>query len=568
MKEEVIKVLKKALKKLEDKVNLSEKEIESRIEIPSKYDRGDYSFPCFFLAEKMKRNPHDLALEIRRKIGTPPVMVFENIDVMGPYINFFFNKKEMARRILWEIISKKSKYGSKKFSFPFKKKILIEFSSPNIAKPFGIGHLRSTIIGNALANISEKAGYKVKRINYPGDWGTQFGKLIFGFKQWGNKEKLEQDPLNYLEEIYVKVSKDKTYDDFSRYWFKQLEDGDIEAVNLWRAFTELSMKEFEKVYKILGIKFDEYLPESRYNKKMKKVVEELHNKKLLKKSEGALVVNLDKYHLGVALIKKSDGATLYITRDLASAIERHKKYNFDLMIYEVGQEQTLHFKQMFKILELMGYEWAKNCIHVPHGLYLDKDKKRFATRKGKTVHIKDLINETKKLAVKEIKKRNPKIKKQELEERADKVAISAIFYGDLKNNKINNILFDLKSFVSFEGDTGPYILYSYARASSILRKTKNKNKLLIPDEFNPKEIKLIKKLKEYPLIIEKAFEMLNPSIIANYSFQLSQAFNEFYHDCQVIGEKEESFRLALVEAVRQVIKNSMNLLGIDVLEEM
>ncbi|MCF7910706.1 arginine--tRNA ligase, partial [Candidatus Pacearchaeota archaeon] len=325
--------------------------------------------------------------------------------------------------------------------------------------------------------------------------------------------------------------------------------------------------EFEKVYKELNIKFDEYLFESMYEEKMKEVVEELKEKKLLKKSKGALVVDLTKYGLGVALIQKTDGTTLYLTRDLASAIDRHKKHNFDLMVYEVGQEQTLHFKQVFKILELMGYEWAKDCIHVSHGLYLDKDGKKFSTRKGKTFYIEDLLSQTKNLAAKEIKKRIKNLSKEELDERAYKVAIAAIFYGDLKNNRNNNIIFDLNKFVSFEGDTGPYIQYSYARASSILRKTKNNEKFKT-QELEDKEIHLIKKLDEYPQILAKSFELLSPSLIANYAFQLSQIFNEFYHECPVIGDEKESFRLALVESFRQVIRNSLGILGIKVLEEM
>jgi arginyl-tRNA synthetase len=568
MKKEVVDVLKKAIKKSDFSIRVSRKEIESKIETSPRYERGDYSFPCFFLAEKLKRNPNDFALDIRRRIGNPPIMDFESINVEGAYINFFLNKKQVAKRVLNEILSKKDKYGSKKFDFHRRKKIIIEFSSPNIAKPFGVGHLRSTIIGNSLANISEKLRYKVKRINYMGDWGTQFGKLICGFKQWGSLEKLNEGGLRYLEKIYVRVSKNKNYEDLSRYWFKQLEEGEKNSVKLWKIFTELSMKEFKKIYRFFRINFDEYLFESLYNKKMEIVVEELNKKGLLKKSKGALIVDLNKYNLGVALIKKSDDATLYITRDLASAIDRYKKYSFDLMIYEVGQEQELHFKQVFKILELMGYKWAKNCIHVSHGLYLDKDKKKFSTRKGKTIYIEDIINKTEKLVEKEIKKRDSNIKENELKKRIHDLTLSSIFYGDLKNNRSNNIIFNLDNFVSFEGDTGPYILYSYARASSIIRKKNNKRKFEITSEFNPKESRLIKKLKEYPLILEKSFEYLNPSIIANYVFKLSQLFNEFYHECPVIGTKEESFRLTLVDAVRQVIKNSMDLLGIKVLEEM
>ena len=563
MEKRIVKILKKALK--EKKIKLKEKEIENLLEIPPSLSMGDYSFPCFFLSEKLKQEPSQIALEIREKIGNPPIMDFDDIQTSGPYINFFLNRKNLVRETVWEILTKKEKFG--RTNFGHNKKIIIEFSSPNIGKPFGIGHLRSTIIGNSMANISEFEGFKVIRMNYLGDWGTQFGKLIFGYLKFGNEGKLHKDPIKHLLEIYTKVSKNKKYEKLSRSWFKKLEDGDEKAVILWRAFKELSLEEFKKIYKILGIVFDEYDGESKYTKEMKKVMEELKQKKLLKKSKGALIINLKKYNLGVCLVQKSDGTTLYATRDLASAIKRYKKHKFEKMIYEVGQEQKLYFQQLFKILELMGYSWAKDCIHMDHGLYLDKDKKKFSTRKGKTIFMEDIIAETTSLAKKEIKKRFPKILKDELEERALKLAIAAIFYGDLKNNRKKDVVFDIKRFISFEGDTGPYIEYSYARASSILRKVQSKGKFEI-SELEPKEIELAKKLSEFPDIVLNAYQNLNPSIIANYSYHLAQIFNEFYHSCPVMDSDQQEFRLALVEAFRQVLRNSFKLLGIKVLEEM
>jgi arginyl-tRNA synthetase len=318
---------------------------------------------------------------------------------------------------------------------------------------------------------------------------------------------------------------------------------------------------------MMGVKFDVVLAESMYEKEMKKVVEELKEKKILRKSQGAKVVNLERFKLGVSIIQKTDGSTLYATRDLASAISRYKKYKFDYMIYEVGQEQTLHFKQLFKILELMGYDWAKNCSHVSHGLYLGKDGKRLATRKGKTFFLEEIIEETKELAKKEIKKRDPKISEKELEKRALKITIAAIYYGDLKTNRINDVVFDLERFVSFEGDSGPYLLYSYARASSILRKAKSKSKIKIK-ELHEKEIALVKKLGDFEKTCKKAYNLMSPSIIANYAYQLAQDFNEFYHCCPVIGSDQEAFRLSLISGFVQVLKNSLTLLGIDTLERM
>ena len=563
MKEAVVKVLKKALKK--QKINLKDKEIEDVIEIPPSSEMGDFSFPCFFLAGQLKQNPVQIALELREKIGNHPVMEFEDIQTSGAYINFFLNRKDLARKTVWEILTQKAKYGQ--MNFGKKKKILVEFSSPNLAKPFGIGHLRSTIIGNSIANICEFEGFKAVRINYLGDWGTQFGKLLLGYEKFGSEKKLQKDPMKHLVDIYVKINKDKKYEGKSKEWFKKLEEKDKTALMLWKVFKDLSLVEFKKLYKIFGVEFDEYASESMYHKKMNSILGELKEKKLLKKSQGAEIVDLNEFGLGVCLIEKSDGTSLYATRDIAAAIARHKKHQFTKMIYEVGQEQTLHFKQIFKVLELMGYKWAKECVHAGHGLYLDKDGKKFSTRKGKTVFIKDILEETTELARKEIKKRTPKISKKKLEERALKIAIAAIFYGDLKNNRLNDIVFDIKKFISFEGDTGPYLQYSYARASSILKKTKNQEKFKVYD-LEAKEIELVKKLSQFSEVVLNAYKNLSPSIIANYSFQLAKVFNEFYHACPVIGSKQEAFRLALVEAFRQILKNSLWLLGIDVLEEM
>ena len=562
MKKAVVKVLKKALK--EKGIDMKGIEIEDLLEIPPNPELGDYSFPCFSLAGKLKDNPSQIAIELRGKIGDAPATDFEDVQTKGPYLNFFMNRKSLARQVVWDAILKKKDYGQSKIGKG--KKVVVEFSSPNIARSFGIGHLRSTIIGNSLANIFEFQGYKVIRINYLGDWGTQFGRLILGYKKFGNEKKLEKDPIKHLMEIYVKVNK-KQYEKGARKEFKKLEEGDRKSLMLWKLFKGMSLEEFEKIYKLFGIKFDSIEGESHYNKKTEKIVEELKEKGLLKKSKGAQIVNLKKYGLDISLIKKSDGATLYATRDLAAAVSRYKKHKFEKMIYEVGQEQRLYFKQLFKILELIGYDWAKNCEHVYHGHYLDKDGKRFRTRKGKTVFMGDILNETIAMAEKEIKKREPKISKKQLKERAIKIAIAAIFYGDLKNNHKNNIIFNIKKFVSFEGNTGPYILYSYARASSIMKKAPEQKKFKVYD-LEPKETELVKKLSQFPEIVFNAYKNLNPSVIANYSYQLAQIFNEFYHACKVIGSEQEAFRLALVQSFRQVLKNSLELLGIETVEEM
>ena len=563
MKQVIASILKEALKK--EKIKLSEEEIINIIEIPPSYEMGDFAFPCFSFSKQLKMLPTEIAFNLRKNIGNVP-KGFEDIQLKGPYINFFLDRKDLTKILINEILKQKDNFG--KNNSGKGKKILVEFSSPNIAKPFGIGHLRSTIIGNSISKISEFNGYKTINVNYLGDWGTQFGKLIFAFKKWGDEKKFKKNPVQHLYELYVKANK-KIYEDKARSEFLRLENGDKENFALWKKFKEISMIEFEKIYSQLGIKFDVYLGESKYEEKMKDVIKLLKDKKLLEESENALVVNLEKYNLGVALIQKSDGATLYATRDLASAISRFEEYKFDKMFYEVGQEQILHLKQVFKILELLGYEWAKECVHIYHGLYLDSDGKKFATRKGKTIFMEDILKETIFLASKEIKKREPKISEKRLKQRASKVANAAIIYGDLKNNRTNNIPFDIKRFVSFEGDTGPYLLYSYARANSILNKIKTKPKKLIIDNLEEKEISLIKKLSDFQKVVEDSYKTLNPSLIANYSYQLSQIFNEFYHACPVIGSREkESFRIVLVECFKQVLKNALNLLGIETLEKM
>jgi arginyl-tRNA synthetase len=563
MKQVIASILKEALKK--EKIKLSEEEIINIIEIPPSYEMGDFAFPCFSFSKQLKMLPTEIAFNLRKDIGNVP-KGFEDIQLKGPYINFFLDRKDLTKILINEILKQKDNFG--KNNSGKGKKILVEFSSPNIAKPFGIGHLRSTIIGNSISKISEFNGYKTINVNYLGDWGTQFGKLIFAFKKWGDEKKFKKNPVQHLYELYVKANK-KIYEDKARSEFLRLENGDKTNFALWKKFKEISMIEFEKIYSQLGIKFDVYLGESKYEEKMKDVIKLLKDKKLLEESENALVVNLEKYNLGVALIQKSDGATLYATRDLASAISRFEEYNFDKMFYEVGQEQILHLKQVFKILELLGYEWAKECVHIYHGLYLDSDGKKFATRKGKTIFMEDILKETISLASKEIKKREPKISEKRLKQRASKVANAAIIYGDLKNNRTNNIPFDIKRFVSFEGDTGPYLLYSYARANSILNKIKTKPKKLIIDNLEEKEISLIKKLSDFQKVVEDSYKTLNPSLIANYSYQLSQIFNEFYHACPVIGSREkESFRIVLVECFKQVLKNALNLLGIETLEKM
>jgi arginyl-tRNA synthetase len=556
MKEKVASLLSKHIK-------LSKNAILEAIEIPKDPALGDYAFPCFALAKELKKNPAEIAKDLVKKINASND--FEKIQPQGPYINFFVNRLSLAQDVISEIQKGRDTYGhSKKHKG---KTLVIEMSSPNIAKPFGIGHLRSTIIGSALANIGKSQGYKTIKINYLGDWGTQFGILIAGYKKFGSEKALKKDPISHLLEIYVKANKNGLEGE-GKEWFKKLEQGDKTALQLWKKFRSLSSAEFSKIYETLNIKFDVISGESLFAKKAPEILSLLRKKNLLVESEGALIIDLEKYKLGVCIIQKSDGTTLYATRDIATALDRYKKFSFDKMIYEVGSEQKLYFKQLFKILELLGNSWAKSCIHVDHGLYLDKDGKKLATREGKTVFMASILEETQALAEKEIAKRE-KLSTSELEKRALKIALAAIFYGDLKNYRSNDIIFDIEKFLSFEGDTGPYLLYTYARAQSILRKANYKEKAKPKiTELGDKEKHILSQLSNFSNIIDNSLTSLAPNIIANYSFQLAQKFNEFYHSEKVIGSEDEEFKLSLVSASAQVLKNALSLLGISVLEKM
>jgi len=543
-------------------IGISADEIINLIEVPPQEDLGDYAFPCFGLAKKLHKSPSEIAENLAERFRKKLPTGISKIDFKGAYLNFFLDKVSLAKKVLVKVREKN--YGENLSGEG--KLVVIDMSSPNIAKPFGIGHLRSTIIGNSIGKIAEANGYSVIKINYLGDWGTQFGKIILAYKKWGDDVKLKKDAVSHLQDLYVRISVDESFDDEARAEFKKLEEGDKENLVLWEKFREFSLKKFEEIYNLLGVSFDVVSSESEYNGSMGGVVAELKKKKLLEKDDGAWVVDLSSDNLGVVLIQKSDGASLYATRDLAAVEDRQKKYKFDKMIYEVGQEQSLHFKQVFKILEKLGYSWAKNCVHVSHGLYLDFDGKKFSTRKGKTVYMKDIFDEVVEKAKKNLLARE-NLSKFELEKRALKIAIAAIFYGDLKNSRESNIIFDVDKFLSFEGDTGPYLLYSYARASSILRKVSSKAKVKISD-LSDAEVRLLKKIDDLENVVVLAYESLAPNLIANFAFELSQIFNEFYHNCPVLGSGEEGFRLKLVEAFRITLKKSLGLLGIDVLEEM
>lgn len=543
-------------------ININKKKILEIVEIPPSPNLGDYAFPCFILSKELKKSPDKIAEDFSSKMK--PIKEIEKIESNGPYLNFFINKKIYSQKILYKILNQKTRYG---FNDKGKKKIFaIEFSSPNIAKPFGIGHLRSTLIGNSISNILESQGYKILKINYYGDWGTPFGKILLGYKKYGKFRKTIKDPIKYMLDLYIKINEDPSLENEARNEFKKLERGDKKSKKIWSKFKDLSIKEFNKIYNFFNITFDYSEGESLYHNSQK-ILDKLNRKKFIVESEGALIVDLEKFQLGIVLLRKTDRTTVYAARDLVALLERKKKYKFDMILYETGSEQNLYFKQIFKIIELLGYKWSKECYHISHGLYLDKDGKKFATRKGKTVLMEEIINKTKNLVKKELTKRDKSLTKKELDKKTNIISRAAIIYGDLKSYREKYILFDIKKFIDFNGNTGPYLLYSFARASSILKKSKKKPKvnvqLLQENEYN-----FIKELDKFQEIVERAADKFDPSLICNYICYISQLFNEFYHTDRVLGSENEEFKLSIIESFRIVLRNGLSLLGIEALEKM
>lgn len=554
--------------RLKENIDLDLDKIESLIEIPPKSDMGDFAFPCFQLAKVMKKAPNMIAKDIADVINKDG---FEKVESLGPYINFFMDKVKFSESIVNEILSEKDSYGSSKIGDG--KRYLVEYSSPNIAKPFHVGHLFTTAIGNALYKMLKFEGYDTVRINHLGDWGTQFGKLISAYKRWGNEEAIEKSPITELLRIYVKfhdeAEKNPSLEDEGRMYFKKLEEGDNEAVELWKRFKDLSLKEFNNIYSILGVDFDSWAGESFYNDKMDIVVKELEEKNVLTDSNGAKVVMLDEYNMSPCIVVKSDGASIYATRDLAAAMYRKKHYNFDKCIYVVGKDQILHFKQVFKTLELAGHTWAKDCVHIPFGLVKFADRK-LSTRKGNVVLLEELLKEAVAKTLETINVKNPELKEKEMV--AKKIGIGAVLFTYLKNSREKDIVFDWDEMLSFEGETGPYVQYSYARAKSILRKAEGINgdadfsKLTSKEEFE-----LTKVLEGFNKAILLAIDRLEPSVVTRYTIEVAKAFNKFYNAHSVLNLEDTGLkvaRLKLIEATAQVIKNSLNLIGINVVEEM
>lgn len=546
--------------------SLEADQIFALLEKPKSSEMGDIAFPAFSLAKVERKAPQAIANEIAEKIDTTG---FEKVVATGPYLNFFLDKAAISADILKTVLAEKADYGQQNIGHG--QNVTLDMSSPNIAKPFSVGHLRSTVIADALGHIYSKLGYKAIRINHLGDWGKQFGMLIVAYKLWGDKEAIEANPIDELLKLYVRINaeaeENPELDEQARQWFKKLEDGDQEAWDLWQWFRDESLVEFNRIYDKLDVSFDYFHGEAFYNDKMDEGIQILEDKNLLQESKGAQIVNLEKYDLPPALIKKSDGATLYITRDMATAMYRHRTFNFAKNIYVVGQEQSHHFKQLKAVLKEMGFDWSDDMIHVSFGL-VTKNKKKLSTRKGNIIRLEPTLDEAEARALTQIEAKNPDLENKEAVAHA--VGVGAVKFYDLKSDRDNGYDFDLEAMVSFEGETGPYVQYAYARIQSILRKAEFVPASDTNYALNDAESwDIIKLLQDFPSIIQRAAEKYDPSIVAKYAINLAQTFNKYYAHTRILDENPgRDSRLALANATGIVLKEALRLLGVDAPEKM
>ena len=569
-KKEIAEIIAKNLE------GLTEDEIKSMIEIPQDQSMGDYAFPCFRLAKTMRKAPNLIAAELAEKLQGEKI--FSEVSPVNAYVNMFVSREEMMKSTVSEVLEEKENFG--RSDIGGNKKVIVEFSSPNIAKPFHIGHIRSTVIGNSLSKIYDALGYDVFKINHLGDYGTQFGKMICAYRRWGNREDVINSPiktlLGYYTKFHVEVEEHPELEDEARAIFTKLEQGSKEEVELWQWFREESLKEFQRVYDMLGIEFDSYNGESFYSDKMPRFEKELSDKGLLQESNGAQVVDLEEYKLGTALIKKSDGSSLYITRDIAAAVYRKENYDFYKNIYVVATQQNLHFQQLFKIIELMGYDWANQCVHVPFGM-VRLEEGTMSTRHGRVVFLEDVLNGAIEKTREIIEEKNPNI--ENLEEITSQVGIGAVVFNELSNNRIKDYTFKWDQILNFDGETGPYVQYTHARCASLLRKA---GEDIVAKAQDPKNVdfallaksdsayELTKLIYAFPGVVEQAGEKYEPSILTRHIIDIAQCFNKFYHDEHIIvdDEVEKTSKIALVIATKRVIATGIGLLGMKAPERM
>ena len=546
--------------------SLDQDAILNLLEQPKSSDLGDIAFPAFSLAKVERKAPQAIAADIVEKIDTTH---FDKVVATGPYVNFFLNKAEISGQVIKDVVKEGANYGQQNEGKG--ENVTIDLSSPNIAKPFSVGHLRSTVIGDALSNIFRKMGYNTIKINHLGDWGKQFGLLMVAYKKWGSKEAVEANPIDELLQLYVRINaeieNDPALDDEGRLWFKKLEDGDPEATELWQWFRDESLVEFNRIYELLGVEFDSLTGEAFYNDKMDEGIKILEEKGLLEESKGASIVNLDDVNLPPAMIKKSDGATLYITRDIATAMYRARTYNFVKSIYVVGQEQSNHFRQLKAVLKKMGFDWSDDMTHVDFGL-VTKNRQKLSTRKGNIILLEPTLQEAISRAKSQIEDKNPELENKEAVAHA--VGVGAVKFYDLKTDRRNGYDFDLEAMVSFEGETGPYIQYAYARIQSILRKADFTPDANADYRLNDAESwEIIKLLQDFGRVVKRAADNYEPSLIAKYAISLAQAFNKYYAHTRILDESpERDSRLALSYSTAVVLKEALRLLGVDAPEKM
>jgi len=563
MKTKIVELIEKNIE------GLTIEDITDLIEIPPKPEMGDFAFPCFRLAKTMRKAPQMIASDIKEAIGE--IEFLEKIEVQGAYINFYVKKDTFVKSMVDAAMA--DNFGASTMGEG--QTICIDYSSPNVAKNFHVGHLRTTIIGNSLYKIFTKLGYKVERINHLGDWGTQFGKLIVAYKAWGDEETVKKDGVAELMKLYVKfheeAEKNPELNDQARAWFAKMEQGDEEALKIWQWFKDISLIEYKRTYDLLGMEFDHYLGESFYRDKTNDVVTRLTDANLLTESEGAKIVDLEQYDMAPCLILKNDGSSIYATRDLAAIFYRKNTHNFVKCIYVTGQEQKLHFAQVFKVVELLGNEWAKDqLVHIPYGL-VSLEGAKLSTRSGNIIYAEDILLEAISKIKEIIDEKNPDL--PDKEETAKKIGVGAVLFNDLYNQRIKDVSFKWEKLLNFDGETGPYVQYTYARCASILRKVDDfvvGNEIdysLITDQ---ESMDLLKEISRFPKIVKDAADKYEPSVVARFSVDVAQAFNKFYNANRINVEDANvrNARVTLVHLTKKTIKDALLLLGIECPEQM
>lgn len=553
---------------------VSEEDIQILLEYPPNPEMGDISLPCFKLSKTLRKSPQAIADELKEKLSDEAV---ERVESVSGYLNIYLNKTAFTRGVVGSVLEENDRYGSRNIGEG--RTVVIDYSSPNIAKPFHVGHLRSTVIGNALYRIFSFLGYDCVGVNHLGDWGTQFGKLIVAYKRWGSEEDVEKGAIDELLRLYVKfhdeAEKEPSLEDEARAWFVRIEQGDEEALKLWKWIVDISLKEFQKIYDLLGVRFDSFAGESFYNDKMAPVIQQLRDKNLLEEDDGAWLVRLDDYNMAPALMLKKDGSSLYHTRDVTAAIYRKNTYDFDKAIYVTDYAQNLHFQQWFKVVELMGYEWAKDLVHVAFGR-VSLEGMSLSTRKGNVVKLEDLLKQAIDKTREIIEAKNPAMENKD--EVARQVGVGAVIFNDLSSNRIKDIVFSWEEALNFDGETGPYVQYTHARACSVLRKANGSDAIDLPGDgsapdpallLTPETVGVLKEVSLFPERIEQAMQKLEPSIVSRYLVDLAQAFNRFYHECPILVDDPSlrHARLAVVKTVQITLRNGLKLIGLETPEK-